>query len=646
MCGFSGFWDFLKSRTAEQNLRILKMMNDAIEFRGPDGEGYFTGEQGIALGHRRLSILDLSESGAQPMGSQSDRYTIIFNGEVYNADRLRPELVEKGYTFHGTSDTEVMLAAIEAYGLENATKKFIGMFAFALFDKRENLLHLVRDRLGVKPLYYGIQDQHLFFGSQLKSFYKHPNFKPSLNHSTLSTYLSYNYIPSSTCIFRGVHKVQPGEIVTINASKNIHKTTYWSLEEVHHQGQENSLHFENDEDAIDAFQNLLDDAVKLRMISDVPLGAFLSGGIDSSLVVASMQKQSTKPIKTFSIGFENKDFNEAIYAKDVAHHLGTDHTECYIQDEDARNIVPMLPDFFDEPFADSSQIPTFLVSKLAREKVTVALSGDGGDEFFAGYTRYQVCEKFWKMYKFAPAPIRTALSKMIQILPEKSWDSMAKILPLGSLKKGFGEKLYRFKNIIDAQDESALFHSILTLWNDHDLKAMTKDQKDPFKNYWDRFSTDSFTTHMQLFDAAFYLPDDILTKVDRASMAVSLEARGPLLDHRIAEFAFALPMHYKMRHGSSKWLLKQTLERHVPKSLFERPKQGFGVPLESWLKGPLHDWAAYLLDPKKLKNNGIQDPQPITHRFHDMIKNNRNWSYSLWGVLMYQAWCEKYKFST
>lgn len=645
MCGIAGFWEFKSTRTRNAQHDILKKMNDAIANRGPDGEGYFLHESGIGLGHRRLAILDLSELGAQPMHSSSKRYTIVFNGEVYNAPRLAPALVQRGYTFKGTSDTEIMLAAIEAYGLEMAIGQFIGMFAFALFDHKEQLLHLVRDRLGVKPLYFGIEKNTLLFSSQPKSFYAHPDFSGRVNKGTLGTYLSYNYIPSSSCIFENIEKVQPGEIVTVHKDKSIHKKTYWSLENVNQEGIRNPLHFKNDAEAIDTLEHLLEDATRLRMLSDVPLGAFLSGGIDSSAIVALMQKNSTTPVKTFSIGFESKDFDEAIYARDVAKHLGTDHTECYMNEKDALSIIPKLPQFFDEPFADSSQIPTYLVSALAKKHVTVALSGDGGDEFFAGYTRYRVCEKFWNIYKFAPKPVRKILSHMIQFAPEKSWDRFAKMLPLGPLKKGFGEKLYRFKNIIDADHEGELFQSILQLWNTGDLESMLHHKDTHFKDTWNRFKTKNFTTHMQLFDAACYLPDDILTKVDRASMGVSLEARGPLLDHRIAEWAFRLPMHYKVRGGTSKWILRQVLERHVPKSLFDRPKQGFGVPLESWLAGPLRPWAEDLLSPQKLKNYGIENPAPILMRFDEMKEKKRNWSYSLWGVLMYQAWCEEYKIS-
>lgn len=645
MCGIAGFWDFSKNLSRENASSILEAMNDTLKERGPDAYGAYMNEKsGVALGHRRLSIVDLSEAGAQPMHSQSGRYTIVFNGEVYNANRLRPELLAKGYRFKGTSDTEVMLACIEEYGLKNALEYFMGMFAFALFDHDEHLLHLVRDRLGVKPLYFGMMGGTLLFSSQPKAFYGHPAFKAQVNKDTLGTFFSYNYIPSAECIFAGIEKVQPGEIVSINQEKNVQKEMYWSLENAANQ---TPLQFQSDEDAMDALEKLLGDAVRLRMVADVPLGAFLSGGIDSSLVVALMQKQSTDPIKTFSIGFEHKDFDEALYARDVAKHLKTDHTEWYMSEKDALSIIPDLPIFFDEPFADSSQIPTLLVSRLARKHVTVALSGDGGDEFFSGYTRYHVCEKFWKTYTWMPRPLRHALSKMIQRIPEKQWDRVGSMLPIGSLKKGFGEKISRFHSILNAHDRGALFDALIRSWPTKDVERMLPSHKNNFfDSVWNRFSpmngAKNFTTHMQLFDAVAYLPDDILTKVDRASMAVSLEARGPLLDHRIAEFAFALPMHYKNRNGTPKWLLRKVLSRHLPETLFDRPKQGFGVPLYDWIRGPLRPWAEDLLSPHKLEKNGIEDTRGITHRFNELISGKRNHSHSLWSILMYQAWCEKY----
>ena len=639
MCGFTGFWSRSPSQKQELEKTVLQMAHE-ISFRGPDSTGLWVDEKiGLATAHLRLSIIDLNPTGNQPMISASGRFIISYNGEVYNYAPLRKELETLGFSFKGSSDTEVMLASIEAWGLEEALSKFIGMFAFALWDTQDQRLFLVRDRLGVKPLYYGIINNVLFFGSQPRSFMPHPLWKSTLNQEALSDYFVYSYIPGAQSIYQGLQKVAPGHIVSIDANFTPKISCYWNLTEKYHQGRQNPLKV-SEAEAIDQLEALLKDAIKLRMISDVPLGAFLSGGIDSSLVVSLMQQQSTNPIKTFSIGFLEDSFNEAPYAKKIAETLGTDHFEYILKEKDALDIIPKLPDFYDEPFADSSQIPTYLVSQMARQHVTVSLSGDGGDEFFCGYTRYSVGRSLNQILRFFPTPLRPALSCLLKVAAKPH---LQKLVQIFSSQTHFSHKLNKLSDLIMMQSPFEVYHSLLTHFSPKEAETIT-GHRSSFRETLEKvFSKgQNFTESMQLTDIFLYLPDDILTKVDRASMAHSLEAREPLLDHRIAEFSFALPLSLKLKQNQGKWILRQILKRSLPESYFNRPKQGFGLPIDQWLRGDLKDWANELLSVTALKDSGLSDITPIRTRWSEHLSRDRNWQYSLWGVLMYQAWHQRY----
>ncbi|HQS83663.1 MAG: asparagine synthase (glutamine-hydrolyzing) [Alphaproteobacteria bacterium 16-39-46] len=639
MCGFTGFWS--RSPLAKESLeKTAALMAHEISFRGPNSTGFWTDERnGLVFAHLRLAIIDLNDTGNQPMVSASKRFVISYNGEVYNYGILRKELEERGVSFKGSSDTEVMLAAIEAWGLEDALSKFIGMFAFALWDTQDQRLFLVRDRLGVKPLYYGIINNVLFFGSQPRSFMPHPLWKSTLNQNALSDYFVYSYVPGTESIFQGLQKVAPGHIVSIDASFTPKISCYWNLTEKYHHGLKNPLKL-SETNTIDHLEVLLKDAVKLRMISDVPLGAFLSGGIDSSLVVALMQKQSINAIKTFSIGFSEDTFNEAPFAKKIAEHLGTDHFEYILREKDALEIIPNLPEFYDEPFADSSQIPTFLVSKMAREHVTVSLSGDGGDEFFCGYTRYGVGNSLKNLLRFFPVSLRPTLSALLRVAAKPHLEKLVQIF---SSQTHLSHKLNKLSDLIMMQSPFEIYHSLLIHFSPKEAELITGHRASFSESLKKIFSSaQNFTEAMQLTDISLYLPDDILTKVDRASMAHSLEAREPLLDHRIAEFSFALPLSFKLKQNQGKWILRQVLKRYVPESYFDRPKQGFGLPIDQWLRGDLKDWANELLSLTALKDSGLSNALPIRTRWEEHLSQTRNWQYSLWGVLMYQAWHQRY----
>jgi len=639
MCGFTGFWN--RSPSNKQELeKIASLMAKEISFRGPDSTGLWSDETiGLIFAHLRLSIIDLNITGHQPMISESKRYIISYNGEVYNYRSLRKELEEKGCSFKGSSDTEVILASIETFGLEHALSKFIGMFAFALWDTHSERLFLVRDRFGVKPLFYGILNNVLFFGSQPRSFMPHPSWKSTLNQNALSDYFVYNYVPGTQSIYQNLQKVAPGHIVSIDKNFTFKTSCYWNLKERYQHGLQNPLNL-SERDAINQLESLLEDAIKLRMVSDVPLGAFLSGGIDSSLVVSLMQKQNPQAVKTFSVGFSEAGFNEAPFAKKIANHLGTDHFEYILKEKDALDIIPKLPEFYDEPFADSSQIPTFLVSKMAREQVTVSLSGDGGDEFFCGYTRYSTGNYLKNLLKFFPSPIRPFLSACLRFAAKPHLEKLVQVF---SSQTHLSHKLNKLSELILMQSSFEIYHSLLIHFSPQEAEMITGHQSHFGESLKKIFTTtQSFTEAMQLTDISLYLPDDILTKVDRASMAQSLEAREPLLDHRIAEFSFALPLSYKLKQNQGKWILRQVLKRYIPESYFERPKQGFGLPIDQWLRGDLKEWANTLLSITALKDSGISNPLPIQKRWEEHLSQTRNWQYSLWGILMYQAWHQRY----
>lgn len=649
MCGITGFLD-PTCRLGKPELRAqAEAMANTLYHRGPDDSGTWADEEaGIVLAHRRLAILDLSQEGHQPMPSSSGRYVISFNGEVYNFGSLRTELEDLGHRFRGHSDTEIMLAAISQWGILSAVKRFNGMFAFALWDREERKLHLVRDRFGEKPLYYGWMGKTFMFASELKALRAHPDFKTELNRDSLALYMRHNYVPAPYSIYQGIWKVLPGRIATISKSdvgSPPQLTRYWSVQGAAERGM--AERFAGSEtDAIACLDELLRDAVKLRMEADVPLGAFLSGGIDSSAIVSLMQAQSAKPIQTFTVGFYEAGYNEAEYAKTVAHHLGTAHTELYVRPEEAMAVIPRLPSLYDEPFADSSEIPTFLISELARRSVTVSLSGDGGDELFAGYDRYFWSLNIWQKMRWVPSGPRTFAAKGLKMLSRDTWESivqsLAPILPERITRRSPGGKVHRLAELLMAECPEALYLSLVSHWKNP--ASLVNGASEPVTVLTDRAQwaeVTDFPHRMMSFDMMSYLPDDILVKVDRASMGVSLEARVPFLDHRVAEFAWKLPLSMKIRDGQGKWLLRQLLYRYVPKALVERPKKGFGVPIDFWLRGALREWAEYLLDEKRLRDQGFFDPNPIRQMWAEHLSTRHNWQYHLWDVLMFQAWLAK-----
>lgn len=627
---------------------MAQRMSDTLILRGPDDDGIWVdADVGIALGHRRLAILDLSREGRQPMQSHCGRYVIVYNGEVYNFRDLRKELESAGHRFLGTSDTEVMVTGISQWGLEAAIQRFIGMFAFALWDRQARTLSLVRDRLGIKPLYYGFQGPSFLFGSELKALRIHPAFKNEIARDAVSLYLRHNCIPGPYTIYEGIHKLPPGTILRLSDGMDTPAITgYWSARESVERGIADPW-TGSEQDAIAHLEDLMRDAVGLRMISDVPLGAFLSGGIDSSTVVALMQAQSARRVKTFTIGFQEDEYSEAEDARAVAQHLGTDHTELYLKVEDAIQLIPHLASLYDEPFSDSSQIPTFFVSQLARRHVTVSLSGDGGDELFAGYNRYFWGRTIWDKLRRLSRPLRSSLVRGIKALSPETWDclfsGMQAVLPARLRQRVPGDKMHKLAEVINVDSPDDMYWHLISHWREPWF--LVPGATEPPTAVSDRTQwadLKDFTERMMFLDLVTYLPDDILTKIDRASMGVSLEARVPLLDHRIVEFAWQLPLSMKIRGGEGKWILRQLLYKYVPEALVQRPKAGFGIPIDSWLRGPLRPWAESLLDEKRLRDDGIFRPQPIRQKWAEHLSGNHNWQYLLWDILMFQAWKERW----
>jgi asparagine synthase (glutamine-hydrolysing) len=643
MCGFAGFIERQSSVT--DSLSILKQMGDAIMHRGPDDSGeWFDDRYKVGMAHRRLSILDLSYAGHQPAKSASERYLIVFNGEIYNHLKIRQELeVSSGLiAWRGHSDTETLLAGFDVWGVQATIERTTGMFAFAVWDRKKEVLILGRDRIGEKPLYYGWQDNTFLFGSELKAFKQHPAFKAEINRDAIVLLLRYNYIPAPYSIYQDISKLEPGHLLTVSLANPEPKIwPYWSAIDIVMNGANRPFMGTLDE-GVDRLESLAMDAVSQQMMADVPLGAFLSGGVDSSLVAALMQNQSTHPIKTFTIGFHEQGYNEAIYAKAVARHLGTEHTELYVTHEEAMNIIPKLPTLYCEPFSDSSQIPTFLVSQLAKQHVTVSLSGDGGDELFCGYNRYQMTHNIWKKLNMMPIPLRVLLAKGIKLVSPQDWDSMAKYIPKARHFNNIGDKLYKGAGVLDSRTIDDLYLGLVS--HHRDPKVLVVGGMESSTRLTDNapdLAGLSDVQRMMALDLVTYLPDDILVKVDRAAMGISLETRVPFLDHNIVEFAWTLPMSMKIRDGQSKWLLRQVLYKYVPKKLIERPKMGFGVPIGSWLRGPLRDWAENLLDESRLNQEGYLNPTPIRKMWKEHLSGQRNWQYNLWNILMFQAWLEQ-----
>ena len=639
MCGIAGYLT-TRSTKPGSGEKLVRAMTDALIHRGPDeGDVWLDVKAGVALGSRRLAIIDLSEAGHQPMVSTCGHYVLAYNGEIYNAAELRSKLEKAGRSFRGYSDTEVIVEGCAVWGVEETAKRIIGMFAFALWDKLEKRLFVVRDRLGIKPLYWTLSNGVLIFGSELKALKAHEAFPAEIDRNSVASYLRHNFIPAPHTIYRNVHKLEPGKILIKGQSSEPRIESYWSLEDVVQVGRSNAFSGSEGE-AADELDTLLRDAVSRRMVSDVPLGAFLSGGIDSSTIVALMQAQSDRPVRTFSIGYANEGFNEAHDAAAIARHLGTDHTELTATPRDARDVIPLLPDIYDEPFADTSQIPTFLVSRLTKEHVTVALSGDGGDELFGGYTRYFSADKYaWPLFD-SPCVLRCGAARAIRSLSPGSWDKLASIVPEKRRPVHVGEKIHKLADCLGG-DRDTFYRRLISHWNDpEDLVA---DAQEYETVAWDESLGEripDFVERMQYLDTLTYLPDDILAKVDRASMAVSLEVRVPLLDHRVAEFAWTLPRHMKVRDGAGKQVLRQVLRRYVPDELIKRQKMGFGVPINEWLRGPLKDWAGDLLAPDALNKHGLINPEPVGRKWREHLSGAKSWPLQLWSVLMLQAWCD------
>jgi asparagine synthase (glutamine-hydrolysing) len=628
----------------EKAREVAGNMAHRLAHRGPDSSGeWVDARAGLALGHRRLSILDLSDAGAQPMHSATGRYVITYNGEIYNHLELRRKLPDGGRHSHwkGHSDTETLLACVEEWGIEKTLKLIRGMFAFGLWDRHERSLILARDRLGEKPLYYGEMGGAIVFASELKAFWAHPGFTCRIDRGVTSLFLRHNYIPAPYTIISGLRKLPAASWIKIDhlGLEKAAPILYWSVAAAAENGSRAPFRGSLD-DATNQFDELLRAAVREQMISDVPLGAFLSGGVDSSTIVALMQAQSNRRIKTFSIGFNDRNYNEAQYAKAVASHLGTDHSEMYFSEEEALNVIPQLADIFDEPFADSSQLPMVLLSQMTRKQVTVAMSGDGGDELFGGYNRYVLGPQLWKKVGWLPTPVRQIIGSLISLLPVDGNTAFLKnagLTPqLAHKILNVAEKLRRVKNIDD------LYIQLVSEWPN--AQAMVKESHEPATLLADRARWPSLHTpqeRMMALDTLTYLPDDILVKIDRSAMAASLETRAPFLNHDIVEFAWRLPLEMKIQGTVTKNLLRKVLHRYVPTKLIERPKQGFGIPLDSWLRGRLRDWAEDLLSENRLNSQGYFHAKPIRQCWASHVKGERNFGYRLWSVLMFQSWFEK-----
>lgn len=650
MCGIAGFLTD-GSLTGERVAEIATAMSMRLAHRGPDDSGLWVDERvGVALAHRRLSIIDLTPQGHQPMVSHSGRYVIVYNGEIYNYGDIRDTLERSGRApcWRGRSDTEVVLAALEAWGLEETLRHLNGMFAFAVWDREERRLVLSRDRFGEKPLYYGFVGRSLVFASELKAFTAFPGWDPQIDRGALELYMQLNHVPGPHSIYRGIHKLRPGTFVTAqwHADNSWHlgePTVYWSALEVASAARQRVV--EDERTAVAELEELLTKAIMMRTVSDVPLGAFLSGGIDSTTVVAIMQAHLGRPVQTFTIGYEDALFNEAEYAKAVGRHLGTEHVEHYVSPQEALEVIPQLPRIYDEPFADASQIPTYLVSALARRHVTVVMSGDGGDELFGGYNRYFIGQLTWRRMRYLPVAVRRLLSGLFAAIPPARWDSLLlrarKALPIRSLQAFSGDRMHKLARALLAAEPRSMYAELISLFNDDTVIIDRKDRlPSPFERIQNWPGEWNEAESMMFLDTISVLCDDFLVKVDRAAMAVSLETRAPLLDPAVFEFAWRLPLHLRISKSQGKIALRQVLYKYVPRALIDRPKQGFGVPISKWLRGPLRDWAENLLDPVRLRQQGLLRVEPVRTKWQQHLNGTHDRQYYLWNVLMFQEWLD------
>jgi len=638
MCGIAGVVGW---KLDQQGSVAVGKMVDALIHRGPDdGAVWSDADSGVSLGHRRLSILELSVHGSQPMVSDDERYVIVFNGEIYNFNELREKLIASGLTrvWRGHSDTEVLLAALGAWGVQKTLENLVGMFAFAVWDKVSKTITLARDRMGEKPLYYGIVGNRFVFSSELKAIKAAFGSDLRIDRHALAKFVRYGYVPAPESIYEGIKKLEPAHYLNVGSlSSPLEPVSYWSLPpagELKHE-----LSQASDKEVVDVVGQKLSAAVKSQMIADVPLGAFLSGGVDSSLIVSLMQSQSSTSINTYTIGFNEPEFDEAPYAKAIAKHLGTNHTEFYLSADDAVSIIPHLPEIYDEPFADSSQIPTILVSRMTKQHVSVALSGDGGDELFAGYPRYQITAGLWERIKKLPLPARQVMAYSLRSLSSKGWDNVCSILP-GSLRtKVNGRRIYRMSELLGSENLAQMYTGLMSQWQSTDNVVLGVDAQRQDVVSWE--SAVDYVEEMRRWDVSQYLPDDLLVKVDRGAMSASLETRAPLLDHRVAELAFSLSSDQLIKNGVGKWPLRELLKRYVPTSFFDRPKAGFSIPLAQWLRGPLKEWAEELLTEERLKREGYFDSQKIRSAWLQHQNGTYDRSLHLWNILMLQSWLDK-----
>lgn len=651
MCGITGFLGHQKNIAA---VEAAGRMTDTLHHRGPDARGVWTDDEaGIALGHRRLAIVDLSAAGSQPMHSACRRYVMAFNGEIYNHALLRQELAQQ---WRGHSDTETLLAAISRWGVEKTLQRAVGMFAIALWDRLERRLTLIRDRMGEKPLYYGWSHGCFLFGSELKALHSYPGFDAEIDRDALSLYFRHNYLPAPHSIYRHVFKLEPGCMLSLTlddartpappglsapaAFGTLRLHRWWSLRAAAEAGQAQQI--SDEVEAVERLEACLREAIRLQSVADVPLGAFLSGGVDSSLIVALMQSASARPVHTYTIGFDEAAYDEAGHARAIARHLGTSHTELYVSAAQGLDVIPGLATLYDEPFSDVSQIPTFLVAQQARKHVTVALSGDAGDELFAGYNRHLKARHIWDLMSRMPQGSRRWFAAGLMRMPPQVANMLERLAPKRMRVSLLADKFLKLADRLDgARDCDDFYLNLVSEWKHPEALVLNASEPATLLRRRDQWpALPSFEDRMMYLDSMTYLPDDILVKVDRAAMGVSLETRVPFLDHRVVEMAWRLPVAMKIDQGQGKAILRKILYKHVPREMIERPKQGFAVPIGAWLRGPLRDWADALLDPARLRSEGLLDAQGVTSRWQQHLSGRRNWEHSLWSVLMFQSWLE------